>query len=396
LHKRADRAGLGASVLTIEDALNWLRQNYEKVRVALPDVAEVKAYQIDRSAKIFEGLRSDYPGFEQWFEKCCKEHRDCWILRVEDQIAGLVIRKEESHSQARTKHSGPKILKIATLKVDDKYRGEKFGELLLKQIFWFAQRNNYDLLYLTVFSKHSFLIELLSYYGFEKTGTIATGEIVMERPMLHGGLPSEFTNSFDFARKCYPRFHDGSGIRKFCVPIRPDYHRRLFPEIAFTSDLPLFPAREFDLRHARGSERKPGNTIRKVYLCRAQIGRLRPGDLLFFYMSKDNDYAATQSITTLGVIEQTNSVRTVEDLVRLTAKRSVFSSAELEQWIEAAETPVLVIDFLLIGHVDPHISLADFIDTGVFTRRPPQSILELSESRYSPLRKKLELGFDFN
>jgi len=113
-------------------------------------------------------------------------------------------------------------------------------------------------------------------------------------------------------------------------------------------------------------------------------------------MSKDDDYAATQSITTLGIVEQTNLVRTIEELVHLTAKRSVFSSAELEQWIESAETPFLVIDFLLIGHADPHISLADLISAGVFKRRPPQSILELSEDRYSPLQQRLNLGFDFN
>ena len=48
-----------------------------------------------------------------------------------------------------------------------------------------------------------------------------------------------------------------------------------------------------------GQERTPGNTIRKVYLCRAKITRLRPGDVLFFYVSKDERYEASQSITTI-------------------------------------------------------------------------------------------------
>src|ERR1700730_15408199 len=93
-------------------------------------------------------------------------------------------------------------------------------------------------------------------------------------------------------------------VRKFCVPIQPDYHRRLFPEIAFGRDLPLFPKEEFGLILAHGQERTPGNTIRKVYLCRAKTTRIRPGDLLLFYMSKDDRYAASQSITTVGVVEQ--------------------------------------------------------------------------------------------
>jgi hypothetical protein len=105
---------------------------------------------------------------------------------------------------------------------------------------------------------------------------------------------------FECDRTYYPRFHDGPDVRKFYVPIRPDYHRRLFPEIAFAAELPLFPQETVGLLLPRGQERTPGNTIRKVYLCRAKITRLRPGDLLFFYMSKDDSYAFSQSITTAG------------------------------------------------------------------------------------------------
>jgi GNAT superfamily N-acetyltransferase len=392
LHKRANRIGLGASVLTVDDALNWLHRTFKKVRIELPGVVEVKAYQIDRSAPFFESLRSDYPHFERWFEKCCQEHRDCWQLKIDGQLAGLVVRKEETHSEAQTKHAGPKILKICTLKVDDKYRGEKFGELFLKQIFWFAQSNRFDLLYLTVYPKHTFLIELLGFYGFEPTGTTKLGELVMERPMLHGPLPSDAENPLEFAKKFYPRFQDGSQIRKFCVPILPQYHQKLFPEIAFVSNLPLFPSKKFDLRHAQGSQKKPGNTIRKVYVCRSKTTRLRPGDLLFFYMSKDEDYAATQSITTVGVVEKTALANSVEELVRLTAKRSVYSETELENWITAAESPVFVIDFLLVGHIEPEIALGDLLESGIFKRHPPQSILELDEPRYLPLREKINIG----
>lgn len=316
LHKRAERAGLASSVFTIEEALAWLRQTYLKQRVALPDIQEVKAYQIDRSDPIFASLRSDYPDFDTWFDKCCQQHRDCWALRVDGQIAGLMVRKEESHD-----------------------------------------------------------------------------EMVMERPLLHTELPTPISNSFDFDRKFYPRVYDGGDVRKFCVPIQPDYHRRLFPEIAFSADLPLFPSREFDLRVTPGLERKPGNTVRKVYLCRAKTTRLRPGDLVFFYVSKDKHYAASQSITTLGVVEQTNLVSTLDDLLRLTAKRSVFTAIELDLMLKASSAPILAIDFLLVGHIEPHIALDALLHAGIFNRAPPQSISELDERRYSLLRSKVDLGF---
>ena len=95
----------------------------------------------------------------------------------------------------------------------------------------------------------------------------------------------------------------------------------------------LFSREEFGLILAHGQERTPGNTIRKVYLCRAKITRLRPGDLLLFYMSKDVRYAASRSITTVGIVEQVIDVTTVDDLIR-TAKRSVFIGRRSE-WNES-------------------------------------------------------------
>jgi hypothetical protein len=117
-------------------------------------------------------------------------------------------------------------------------------------------------------------------------------------------LRSVIGNAFEFDCLNYPRYVDGETVHKFFVPIQPDYHRRLFPEIAFGAELPLFPKETFGLMLNHGQERTPGNRIRKVYLCRAKINRLRPGDVLFFYMSKDERYEASQSITTIGIVDQ--------------------------------------------------------------------------------------------
>ncbi len=138
LHRRADRVGLAVSVLTVEEALQWLKQTFTAKSVSLPYVVERKAYQINQDDAILTSLRSDYPGFDRWFDKCRRQHRDCWLLEIANQIAGLVIRKDETHLEAGTQHPGPKILKICTFKVHDEFQGEKFGELLLKQVLWFA------------------------------------------------------------------------------------------------------------------------------------------------------------------------------------------------------------------------------------------------------------------
>jgi hypothetical protein len=183
-------------------------------------------------------------------------------------------------------------------------------------------------------------------------------------------------------------------VRKFCVPIQPDYHRRLFPEIAFGAELPLFPASAFSPMLSHGLARTLGNTIRKVYLCRAKITRLRPGDIVFFYMSKDDAYAATQSITTVGVIEQVANIASAEELIKQTAKRSVFSAQDLTGMAPSLVSPVKMIDFLLVGHSQPSVPLATLVSAGIFSGRPPQSIAELSEERYAALKALLQLGFD--
>jgi GNAT superfamily N-acetyltransferase len=394
LSKRAERAGLGASVLTVEEALQWLKQTFVAKAVVLPHVVQRKAYELDRINTLFVSLRSDYAGFDQWFDKCRHEHRECWTLEVDGDIAGLVIRKDENHNQAGTLHAGPKILKVCTFKVRDEFLGEKFGELLLKQVLWHAQLNNYDLVYVTAFPKHAFLIRLLKYYGFVETKQLANSEVMLEKVILKGPLPPLNQPAFDFDRLHYPRFHDGAGLCKFCVPIQPDYHRKLFPEIAYGRELPLFPTEEFGPILSRGEERTPGNTIRKVYLCRAKTTMIKPGDVLFFYMSKDESYAASQSITTIGIAEQVINVSTVDDLVRHTAKRSVFSADELGAMSPRPSSPVKVIDFLLIGHLQPAVPLRYLLAQKVFNKRPPQSIAELGETRYKILKSNLHLGFD--
>jgi GNAT superfamily N-acetyltransferase len=145
-------------------------------------------------------MRVDYPGFDAWFEKCKRQHRDCWVLEIGKEIAGLVIRKDENHAEAGTSHLGPKILKICTFKVEDEFQGEKFGELLLKQVLWFAQRNNYDLAYVTAYPKHAFLIDLLEYYGFRPTIKLPNGEAVFEKPIARGALPPVTEDIFHFDR----------------------------------------------------------------------------------------------------------------------------------------------------------------------------------------------------
>ena len=158
-----------------------------------------------------------------------------------------------------------------------------------------------------------------------------------------------------------PRFRGASFLK------RPP----TFPGHRVGSQLPLFPSSSFSPMLAHGSARTPGNTIRKVYLCRAKITRLRPGDLVLFYMSKDEAYAASQSITTVRVVEQVADVTSAEELIKRTAKRSVFSAEDLTAMEPSPLSPVKMIDFLLVGHSQPSVPLSVLTSSGILLNRPP-------------------------
>jgi GNAT superfamily N-acetyltransferase len=380
----------------VPDAVVWLRAAFEPRQVRLPLLEEVPAHAIPLDDEIFDSLRDGYPGFDEWWRtKCVPAHRKCWVVSIARELAGLVVRKEETHAEAGTQYPGPKILKVCTFKVKPKFRGEKLGELLLKQILWFAQMNAFDLVYLTTFASQAVLIDVLKFYGFVMTCTNSLGEQVYEKPLPRGLLvPDADDDLFDLARTNYPRFAARPPATAFCIPIKSEYHDILFPELAIKVPKPqrdLFG--EPSLDQADQAIRRPGNTIRKVYICRAMTQKLSPGSVVLFYRSNSPGYVVSQSITSVGVVEAMHQAVSLDDLVRLTAKRSVYSECELATFGATGQRPVKVIDFLLVGHIEPAIKLDDLKRMGVFRGAPPQSISKLTDARFEPVRNRMSFGF---
>jgi hypothetical protein len=274
IHGRAKRCTppLADRVLTVADAVAWLRAAFEPTKVVLPFVEELPAHAIDPTDDISDSLRQGYPDFDKWWcEKCVHDHRQCWVATIDGELAGVVVPKQETHAEAGTKYQGPKILKICTFKVNPKFRGEKLGELLLSK-----------------------------YCGL--------------RPRFAGRPPAE----------------------AFCVPIRGEYHDVLFSELATRIQGDLFGmAATYGSNQAA---RTPGNTIRKVYLCRAPTTKLKPGSVLLFYRSLSPGYIASQSVTSVGVVEAVTNATSLEELVRFTAKRSVYREDQLEGFRAKAES----------------------------------------------------------
>jgi hypothetical protein len=261
------------------------------------------------------------------------------------------------------------------------------GELLLKQALWFAQANKYDVAYLTTFSGQGFLIELLEYFGFRNTGTNGAGERIYEKPLSRDPvpLPAAGTSFFDAARMAYPRFYAGPKVEAYGIPIKEAFHEDLFPELA--------KPKQPDLFKAVGGPKTPGNTIRKVYLCRAQANIAQPGALLFFYKSASKN-PPSQAVTTVGIFESMALARSTEELRQLAGGRSVYTEWQLQSFAASADKPVKVINFLLAAHVSPVIELATLKRLGVIKGQPPQSIFRIARDNMLVLLDAIaNLGF---
>ena len=99
-------------------------------------------------------------------------------------------------------------------------------------------------------------------------------------------------------------------------------------------------------------------------------------------------------ITHLAHVETVTNASSLDDLVRITAKRSAYSEEQLAGFRANKDRPVKVIDFLLIGHLDPPIKLVDLNRHGVFTGHPPQSICHLPPARFTPICERMSFGFE--
>ena len=379
IHRRARVAGLADRVFRVQDAVEWLRNTYNPKEVALPYLVERRCYELDPDDPIFGTLREDYPDFDGWFKK--HQMRFCWALEVGGVTAGILIRKEhEPRSETDALLPGEKILKIATFKVAKQYRGEKFGEHLLKQVLWYAQRNGYDLTYVTAFvESQAVLVDLLSQFGFRQTGVkAASGEAILEKQLGRGPVIDVGLDILGLDVQHYPRFVEDSRADVYCIPIQPRWYSVLFPENEAQQGLPF-----------AGKNRAPGNTIRKVYLCRTPTKNIKPGSILLFYVSGNE--MSSRAVRTVGIVERMQETSEPDALLRLTGRRSVYSEKDQIEMTQRSG-PVKVVDFLLVGHLEKPIALPDLLATEVLAAAP-QSIVKLGASKARGLDLHRRLGF---
>lgn len=364
---RSNRLGLEKRVLSADAALRYFQACFGRAPPPLPaHLRDVPVHDLDINDPIFGSLKADYPGFDGWFQKACEKGRRCVRVRLsEGGLAGILLYKEENE-EPLLHLPAARRLKIATFKVSDQLSRQGVGELLLSFALSYCRRNDFEECYVTVFPQHAEVIDFLLPFGFRDIGPKPNTERVLLKrfaPFDHG----ESLPPLDFFRAYYPRYREDISVRKFLVPIKPSYHRQLFPDFDPT------PGHQQTLDGSVPLTFAAGNAIRKAYLSNSATGKVRPGDILLFYRSEDE-----RRVTRVGLVEETRVCKSPTEIIDFVGNRTVMP---LDRLNEMCHRPVLAILFWAAGGL-PDNYRGDLAAVGL---SPPISIRELKEEDYRAL-----------
>lgn len=367
---KARRTGVEDHVLDLESFGSLVNSKSEPPELAC--VNDEQCHALDKTDAFFDSLRSDYAGFDNWLEGCARGQRKCWTIRKDGSLAALCIYKAEKSAIIDDEGFKPtgSILKLCTFKVDSGTYGSKMGERLLQMAFSYASQQGFNFIYLTVYEEaQPHLVSLLKSFGFQGYGHYERRDRVFGKYLCPQTPSDKELPKAEYASRFYPSFKDGEDVGKYLVPIRSDYHERLFPDISDLKYTLLGNSPEM-----YGSE---SNTIRKAYLCGAPIGSIEPGDLLLFYRSKDR-----RSIQVLGVVKDVYRLSDRKSIFNVVKGRTVYEMREIDHMIQANANDVLVLCFDLIRYFDRPVTLEQLRTMGM---SHPQTICRLSDERYTAI-----------
>jgi predicted nucleic acid-binding protein len=373
LRRKAEKIGLTERVLSVEDCLDYCEGRLEnKALTSPPSIRLVPMHNIGLKDPIFDSLRDDYPEFDAWWKKASREGREAWVYKRQDSSLGafLVLKLEDESIDCSPPLPRNKRVKICTVKVSE--MGHKIGELFIKTAVQYALKNETFEMYLTRFTKNQDeLVQLISEFGFYKAAKKNNGEDVYLKRLL----PNESVKSpIEIASRFYPSFYDGRLVHKFVIPIRPEYHDRLFTD---------YRRRQVFLPEYRGRLITEGNTIKKAYLCHSKTRWISSGDLVLFYRSEDE-----QCITSLGVVEEAYSSSNPNKILEYVGLRTVYNRDEIQ---DMTRKNVRVIMFTWLFHLPKPLKLT-FLQQNDLLPMAPRTIVRITHEKY--LRIKEAAGVD--
>ncbi len=222
----------------------------------------------------FDSLREDYPGFDDWFRGKADKGYVAYVDRDDEGLihAFVSIKRDLEDGELEGKGASlpaMKRLKISTIKIDDKFKGNRYGEGAMGIALWSWQSSEARQVYVTVFKKHESLINLLTRFGFTYAISMENGERVY--------VKDKECLDFNDPRKSFPYLNPAFKRAKY-LTIWDIYHDKMFQR----SELKGVVKPDQDLPVSNG--------VTKVYIANSATRfDYEPGDIVFMYRSFDDD-----------------------------------------------------------------------------------------------------------
>jgi len=279
----------------------------------------------------FDSLRADYAEFQDWITRKARAGEKAYVSLDEDgNIDGFLYLKIEDSPLIDVTPPLPPAhrLKIGTFKIDP--RGTRLGERFIKKALDHAFYEKTSEVYVTVFSKHDYLINLLQRYGFtdtaEKNTPNGTEQVLLKKiGVMRGNV-----------RLDYPCVNRQS--RKFLLSLYPQWHTRLLPDSILNNENPEEIVT--DVSHT--------NSIHKIYLTKMEgTGSLRNGDTLVIYRTSDGQGPAhyrsvATSICVVEEVRNINEFATIDDFLAYASSYSIFDEKELRTFFSRKNYPIII------------------------------------------------------
>jgi len=274
--------------------------------------------EIDLQDPFFQSLREDYPGFNDWFRR--KSNQYAFVQYEDGKIIGFLYLKVEDTvvDDVEPRITANKVLKVGTFKIEA--HGTKMGEQFIKIIMDYAVNENVVVCYVTIYEKHSSLINLVQQFGFEMYGVKGTGSYkenvyLKQMKKITGDINRDFP------------LIDISTSKKYLLSIYPKYHSIMFPDSILTTENKDIIT---DVSYT--------NSIHKIYVCSMeQVENLKYGDIVVLYRTAEEGKSAEYSavVTSICVVEDVKmqtEFGSFDDFYKYASKYSVFDRSDLRYW----------------------------------------------------------------
>lgn len=339
-----------------------------------------KFKNINLDDPFFDSLKDDYKEFTDWFNKK-KNNDDGAFVFINSQglLDGFLYLKDEVEelNDVTPKQPSKRRLKIGTLKINP--HGTRLGERFIKKVFDISLVRNIDEIYVTLFEKHTALLNLFQKYGFETRANKLTPngcELVLFKNIskITGDIVKDYPNTPEVSNR-------------YLISLYPQWHSRLLPDSILKNEDPVLLIK--DTSHT--------NSIHKIYLTSMKgTEYLKAGDTLVIYRTATAGSSAEYSsvATSICVVEEVrniNDFKTLNDFLKYTFSYSIFSEEELIDFFKSKKYPV-IIRFTYNIALNRRIIRKSLIENVGIIRNQYWGFIKLTEQQYRDILSRGEVS----